>query len=420
LKIWILEIGEPLPIEKNVRLHRYGQFSQYLAKLGHEVTWWASSFSHAPKKHFSEKHEKKYLDGLCLYLIKGPGYKKNVSYARIKHTKHFSDTFLKLSKKEDLPDIIIAPIPTVDSANAAFIYAQENNIKYVVDIRDLWPDELVNLAPVPLRPFAKFLFKNSYRKMREICSKASGIMGVSNSYISYGLGFAGRERRSEDIFFPLGYTTVKNSVESISSIKQGFVNKYVSDKRSLKLCFFGTLGNYFDLFTVFKAIHQLKDEFPIQLFIGGTGSSLKRFEAQVGKLGIEDSVVFLGWINSLQIQALMELSDVGLAPYKVDAQMSLPNKPFEYMAGGLPILSSIQGELKAILDDQKCGHTYVANSVEDLVESLRWFQKCPDEAIEMGRRGRDLLENSFSNEKVFENVEKQLSNIIDPSPSEYA
>jgi len=100
--------------------------------------------------------------------------------------------------------------------------------------------------------------------------------------------------------------------------------------------------------------------------------------------------------------------------------MSLPNKPFEYMAGGLPILSSIQGELKAILDDQKCGHTYVANSVEDLVESLRWFQKCPDEAIEMGRRGRDLLENSFSNEKVFENVEKQLSNIIDPSPSEYA
>ena len=37
MKVWILEIGEPLPLEKDVRLLRYGQFSKWLAKQGDDV-----------------------------------------------------------------------------------------------------------------------------------------------------------------------------------------------------------------------------------------------------------------------------------------------------------------------------------------------------------------------------------------------
>lgn len=50
MKLWFTEIGEPLPNEKDVRLHRYGMLTKALAALGHDVVWWTSSFSHAVKK----------------------------------------------------------------------------------------------------------------------------------------------------------------------------------------------------------------------------------------------------------------------------------------------------------------------------------------------------------------------------------
>ena len=58
MKISIVEIGEPLPLEENVRLLRYGNFCRYLASKGHEVTWWTSSFSHMPKKHLVDSTQK--------------------------------------------------------------------------------------------------------------------------------------------------------------------------------------------------------------------------------------------------------------------------------------------------------------------------------------------------------------------------
>jgi hypothetical protein len=45
MKVWIVEIGEPLPVEHDVRLLRYGLLTKELAKYGHEVVWWTSSFS---------------------------------------------------------------------------------------------------------------------------------------------------------------------------------------------------------------------------------------------------------------------------------------------------------------------------------------------------------------------------------------
>ena len=51
MKIWIVTIGEPLPIEKNKRLHRSGILMTYLQRAGHEVVWWTSTFEHVSKVH---------------------------------------------------------------------------------------------------------------------------------------------------------------------------------------------------------------------------------------------------------------------------------------------------------------------------------------------------------------------------------
>ena len=128
MRIWFTEIGEPLPVENNVRLHRYGMLTRALASYGHEVVWWTSSFSHAPKKHVFKEDREILIDGVILRILKGPGYRKNVSYQRVKHQKHFAEKFYRLSKNHEFPDLIISPVPTLEVAEAAVSLGNENNI----------------------------------------------------------------------------------------------------------------------------------------------------------------------------------------------------------------------------------------------------------------------------------------------------
>lgn len=404
MKIWILEIGEPLPLEQNVRLHRYGQFSKALAEAGHDVTWWASSFSHAPKLNLTDR-DMDYPHGKAtLRLLYGPGYPRNISFARIRHTKLFAKKFLEQASKYDEPDLIIAPIPTIDTAAAAVKFAKPRKIPVITDIRDLWPDEIADLAPRPFRGIARLLLYRAYQKLRYVCENAAGIMGVSQSYLDYGLNAAGRQQTSKDCVFPLGYSASTPSADDIAIGQEWLENNSIKSN-IFTICFFGTIGKFFALETVIEAARQLEKEFPLQVIIGGTGSSFDKYQSLAKSV---PSVRFMGWLKAPQIHAVMSISSAGLAPYKSDAKMSLPNKPFEYMAGGLPVISSIQGELKEILGINHCGMTYNADSIEELCATIRKLKEDGKTQIEMGRNGRALLEKEFATEKVFEKIEKHL------------
>jgi len=408
MKIWILEIGEPLPLEKDVRLHRYGQFSKFLAsQAGHQVTWWTSSFSHAPKIHLVEKDSEKTEGNWRLKLLKGPGYKKNVSFARIRHQKHFAQRFSQLAAGEEQPDLIIAPVPTIENAKAAIDFGLRHNIPVIVDIRDLWPDELRDLAPSLLRPVAKILLFKAYQKIKYVCKNASGLMAVSQSYLDYGLKVAQRQQGDRDLVFPLGYSNKEFSQDKMQEAEQ-WVDDLAIRSDELVVCFFGTIGNYFDLETVINAARKLKKEFPVRFILGGHGSRLDQYKHQAQDL---PEIQFPGWLNGPQIQTVMKKSHVGLAPYSKEAKMSLPNKPFEYMAGGLPIASSIQGELKAIINQNQCGISYQADSVDSLCSALRQFQQNPKEREKMGQNAKNLLKNHFNTDKIFANVNSHLSNL---------
>ncbi|MGE0763265.1 MAG: glycosyltransferase family 4 protein [Bdellovibrionales bacterium] len=408
MRIWILEIGEPLPLEGDVRLHRYGQFSQFLAKAGHQVTWWTSSFSHAPKKHFAEADQDVTFNGVTLRMIRGFGYPRNISLARIRHNRHFAKRFSQLAPQYEAPDLIIAPIPILEAAGAAMAYAKARQIPVLTDIRDEWPDELKNLAPKPFRPFARLLLNRSYRAMTSFCRQVTGIMAVSERQLSFGLRFAGRPRQNTDLIFPHGYSPQKIGTEKTAQAESWWTTLGTKPE-PLTLCFFGTLGQYFDFATVFTAFRELKNEIPLQLVIGGTGSSLEAYKKAAADL---PNVIFAGWLEAPQIQVVMKHSQVGLAPYISDSAMSLPNKPFEYMSARLAIMSSIQSELAGLLARHHCGLTYLSNDVAALKQGLRQLYADPTETKAMGERGFQLWAAQFNTDAIFNHVTLHLEKVV--------
>jgi glycosyltransferase involved in cell wall biosynthesis len=417
MKIWFFEIGEPLPIEPNVRLHRYGTLSKHLADLGHEVVWWTSSFSHAPKKHFVDEYTEMKFGDVDLKIIPGGGYRRNVSLERIGHYKHFVSHLKKHIIHHQAPDIIISPIPVIEIALESVNNPHLASSAVVVDIRDLWPDEFLNLVPNFMRPFAKLALTPKYSQLKQVCNKAAGITGVSKRFMDYGLKYRNVSANVPSKVMPIGYNIEVFPEEQRTKAAEKW-GKLV-DPNAFIVCFFGTIGRYFNFDTVISAAQNFKEQnINVQFILCGDGSSRTDYEKKAKGL---PNVVFPGWVNGAEIAELMGQSDLGLAPYRTDAFMEMPNKPFEYFSGNLPVISSLCGEMAKLLEEHKCGKQYDAGSVDSLVSAIDFYRLQPDEKKMAGDNAKKLLLDRFTSDKIAKQWESFLvevlnhSNMIAPS-----
>jgi len=409
MRIWVVEIGETLPIEKNARLLRYGLFTRELAnRYHHDITWWTSGFSHFQRRHVCAKDQEVRVDAVNLRIIKGLGYKSSVSVRRILHQKNFASQFSKRFSQYSKPDLVICSVPTIENAYWAVRKSLEYNIPVLIDIRDEWPDELVDVAPALFRPLVKFCLRRSFNKMHFICKNATGIIAVSKNFQEYALNFAGRESVLADGVFPLGYpeTTKRVSTEA----GRQWWTKIGVDEKKMICCFFGTIGNFFNLDTIIDVAERLNGKYQAQFVLCGSGQKLKYYKKKAHNLS---NVIFPGFVDGNKISALMEMADIGLAPYAQGTKMSMPNKVFEYMAGGLPLVSSIQGEITQILEKHHCGITYDAESTEQLTFVIQKLYDHPDLRKQMGKNGEKLFLDKYTTEKIVQKFNAHICEVVE-------
>ena len=136
------------------------------------------------------------------------------------------------------------------------------------------------------------------------------------------------------------------------------------------ICWFvGTLGTSYDLVPVIKAAHQLAKEGnqTVQFIISGDGDNYSKYCKMAKGL---PNIVFTGWVDLPQIVYLMRIADIGLAAYAEGAFQGLPNKIFEYMCAGIPILSSLTGESEELLRLNQCGLIFEAGDVNSFLDKL--------------------------------------------------
>ena len=76
--------------------------------------------------------------------------------------------------------------------------------------------------------------------------------------------------------------------------------------------------------------------------------------------------------------------------------MGLPNKLFEYMACGVAVLSTLEGEAERLIHNGATGRSVGAHTPAALSAEIVRLLGHPEEALRMGRRGRELVESSYS------------------------
>lgn len=413
--VWIVGVTDPLPsIDANYRDMRCGILAKELVARGHKVTWWASTFDHMKKRpRFDGPRSIQVQPGLRVNLLHGPRYRKNISLERVRHHRVLARAFAQeacLDKSR--PDIVFACLPVPELAEEAVIYGHVQGVPVVIDARDQWPDLYLMAFPKWLRGIAHLVLLPEFRRTQRVFQMATGITAVSETYLKWALHSATRSMRETDGVFPLGYPTptvdTQNEIETrVPQLRAEY--KIRSD--AMVVTFIGMFGASYDLETVIKAAMVLGvgDTRNIQIVLVGDGDKGRKLREMSHGL---QNVIFTGWQDQVSMLALMQLSAVGLAAYKEEALQSLPNKPFEYMAAGLPLLSSLRGELEGLIRQEQIGLQYQAGNVSSLAEKINWLLNYPEERIAMGQRARQLFDERFSVDVIYPGLARHLENVV--------
>ncbi len=96
-----------------------------------------------------------------------------------------------------------------------------------------------------------------------------------------------------------------------------------------------------------------------------------------------------GWVSRESVNDLLQEAKVGLAlaqPWQAYAE-SQPNKLFEYMAAGLPVVASDFPVWREIVATANCGLLVDPSDARAIADAMLWIFEHPDEAEEMGQRG---------------------------------
>jgi glycosyltransferase involved in cell wall biosynthesis len=113
-------------------------------------------------------------------------------------------------------------------------------------------------------------------------------------------------------------------------------------------------------------------------------------EEQMQNLPGYRHVRFLGWLSWEKAWQRAQNAIAGIVLFHPVPNhiMSLPNKLFEYMATGLPIIASNFPLWKDIIETNHCGLTVDPLNPKEISEAIKYLIQHPDEARLMGERGR--------------------------------
>jgi len=144
------------------------------------------------------------------------------------------------------------------------------------------------------------------------------------------------------------------------------------------------------------------------LIVGGGRKYFREVVRLAKKLGVDQSVIFTGWVPHEKVPEYIAVADVCVIPLRstLETNCYLSFKLFEYWAMGKPVVVSRVSAISKIVRDGVNGVIVEPGNVEGLAEALLAVLNDHDKAETMGRNGRKLVESKYDWESLMEREAK--------------
>ena len=200
--------------------------------------------------------------------------------------------------------------------------------------------------------------------------------------------------------FPINKTVLVRNVPVISEFPSP--SSYPMSLRSREVAYIGTITKNRNIIGMLEAIYSIQDA-EVSLRLAGDFPVICDENTARSHPGWS-RVHYDGWVSREGIANILASTRAGLVvlkPLEHEA-VSFPIKLFEYMAAGLPLISSDFPVWRDIIEDAGCGLLVDPLNPEDIAKAIRWVIDHPDKAQSMGARGRQAVLSKYNWENEVE------------------
>lgn len=195
--------------------------------------------------------------------------------------------------------------------------------------------------------------------------------------------------------FPSHKTTLVQNFPIIGELQAAEARAY--DGRPNQVIFVGGMTAIRGVKEFVDAMEQVPERLGATLVLVGTFDS-SSFEAEVRMSSGWDKAQHVGWQDRDSVARFLGSSRVGLVTYLPEPNhlAAQPNKLFEYMSAGIPVVASDFPLWRSLIEEAKCGMLVDPSHPGQIAEAITWLLDNPEEAAAMGSRGQDAVMNRLN------------------------
>ncbi|HNO83935.1 MAG TPA: glycosyltransferase family 4 protein [Anaerolineales bacterium] len=290
-------------------------------------------------------------------------------------------------------DLVWGTSPPIFQGVTAWVLARIKGAKFLFEVRDLWPQFAIAVGvlknPV-LILLSEWLERFLYRRADRVMVNSPGFL---EPVTSRG---AKRVELIPNGADPSMFDPNNDGMEFRRSNQ--LMDKFV-------VLYAGAHGMSNDLEVVLDAAALLVDRNEIQLVLLGDGKEKPALMTRAQKMDLKN-VTFLPSVPKTEMASALAGADACLAILKPleEYKTTYPNKVFDYMAAGRPVVLAIDGVIREVVEAAGCGIFAAPGSADEVANAIRQLAADKKESRIMGLQGRDYLQKNFSRAAIGEKL----------------
>jgi len=405
MRIWIIHHYAYTPSQSAGTRHH--AIARELIDRGHEVLIVACSFYHKSHRHMNLEPGRTWgrtvEDGVPFHWIRAPSYRGN-GLGRVANMLVFAHRAGQGAGLDDAPapDVVVGSSPDLFTADAARRLARRRGVPFVLELRDLWPDILIEMGGRSRRhPMMAWMSRIEGRLYRDCDHCISAMQGADRHIESLGGD-------------PERFTWVPNAVP-LDRIPRD--SPLPPTGTPFTFMYAGVLGFYNSLETVIDASAELErrglgDRALVRIV--GDGNHRARLEHRARQAGVR-MIRFEDAVPKREVYARLAEAHAFLmvlrrAPvFRFDVS---PNKLWDYMAMQRPTIYAIGNPY----DPVRKANAGISVPPEDpvaMADAMERMMSLPEsERLEMGRRARAHVAEHHDFGRLARRFEAALSRAI--------
>lgn len=373
--------------------------AENLYKIGNNVTVLTGIPNYPLGKkmnNYKNKFQNEIINGVKVkrvpMILRGKGLKMILNY--FSYALMSSLALIGLEKDYDI--IFVYEVSPVTQIFPGFLYKRlkNKNVQLIVNCQDIWPEVLKTYG----FDENSLVFKIGKKISLFLYRKADKILISSPMFEDY----------LTEIF-----KISQNKIEYLPNYAEDWVlqveNKQPKDGK-IHFLFAGNMGTTQNLSLIIRSIGQCKCKNKIIIDFVGNGSEMNSLAKLTTDLNLQDIIIFHGRKNKSELKYYYDITSAFLLTLKCDNKVcyTIPSKVQGYMGAGKPIIASILGGAKELIEVSQCGLLAKYNDEKDLARLIDEYISKIDQNIKLGENGRNYFQEHFTFNQYFSKLIEYL------------